>query len=276
MANPWSYADKRVLVAGCYSGMGAATARIVRDLGATVVGFDIKEPDYPLDQFRAVDLKDPAAIRAAVDATSAQGQLDNLFYCAGLSPVHPDVDVMLVNFLGLRETVEATVPHLRRGGAIASISSGAGMGYLASLGEVGEFLAIEDRAEACRWIEGKKGAPGFNAYAFSKMCTIVYTLQRGATLAPDAGIRINCTSPGPTATPMMPDFIETAGEAFMKRYPRPLGGDSTPEEQAWILAFLGSDMAAALNGENIFSDGGTSGGVMTGAIDPSVFMPDPE
>ena len=272
MANPWSYAGKRVLVAGCYSGMGAATARIVGELGAKVTGFDIKKPDYPLDQFREVDLKDPAAIRSAIEATAADGPLDTLFYCAGLSPVHPDADVMSVNFLGLRETVEGCIPHIRRGGSIATISSGAGMGYLASLGEVGEFLAIEDRSDAFEWIAGKGGTPGFNGYAFSKMCTIVYTLQRGATLAPEKGIRINCISPGPTATPMMPDFIETAGAEFMKRYPRPLGGDSTPEEQAWILAFLGSDMAAALNGENIFSDGGTSGGVMTGAIDPSVFM----
>jgi len=254
--------------------MGAATAGILKDLGASVIGFDIKKPEVAVDEFHEVDLKDAAAIRGAVGSITAGGPLDNVFYCAGLSPVHSDLDVMLVNFLGLRETIEACIPQMPRGGSIASISSGAGVGYLASLAEVGEFLAIDDRDEACRWVESKSGSPSFNGYVFSKMCTIVYTTHRGVSLAPETGIRINCISPGPTATPMMPDFIETAGKEFMARYPRPIPGDSTPEQQAWILAFLGSDLASYINGENIFSDGGTSAGLLTGAIDPAALMPD--
>ncbi len=274
MSNPLSYDGKRVLVTGCFSGMGAATAKIVKELGAHVTGFDIKKPEVAIDEFREVDSKDDAAIRAAVDDAAAGGPIDVLFYCAGLSPVHPDFDVVLVNFLGLRETVEACVPHMARGGAIATISSAAGMGYLASMPELGEFLALGDRDEQRRAIEAKQGQPGFNAYAFSKMCTIFYTLQRGATLAPQAGVRMNCISPGPTATPMMPDFVETAGQGYMERYPRPLGADATPEQQAWILAFLGSDLASYINGENLYTDGGTSGGVMTGSIPASALMPD--
>ncbi len=274
MNNPLSYDGKRVLVAGCFSGMGAATATIVKELGAHVTGFDIKRPEIAIDEFREVDARDDAAVRSAVDAVAANGPIDVLFYCAGLSPVHPDFDVILVNFLGLRETVEACVPHMPQGGAIATISSAAGMGYLASMPELAEFLALSSRDEQRRAIEAKTDQPGFNAYAFSKMCTIFYTLQRGATLAPETGVRINCISPGPTATPMMPDFVETAGKSYMDRYPRPLGGDATPEQQAWILAFLGSDLASYINGENLYTDGGTSGGVMTGSISAAALMPD--
>lgn len=274
MTNPLSYEGKRVLIAGCFSGMGAATARIAKDLGAFVSGFDIKEPEVAIDEFRTVDLKSKAAIDAAVAEVAAAGPIDTLFYCAGLSPVHPSLDVMQVNFLGLRDTVEACLPNMRRGGSITSISSAAGMGYLASIADVGEFLALPDLDAAREAIAAKEGTPGFNAYAYSKMCTIIYTMQKGVTLAGEAGVRINCISPGPTATPMMPDFVEVAGKGYMDRYPRPLGADSTPEQQAGIMIFLGSDLASYVNGENIFSDGGTTGGVMTGAIDAAALMPD--
>lgn len=277
MSNSLSYEGKRVLVAGCFSGMGAATAKIVKDLGGYVSGFDIKKPDLDLDEFRTVNLKDAAAIEAAVGEVAAAGPIDTLLYCAGLSPVHPSFDVMQVNFLGLRNTVNACLPHMPRGASIASISSGAGMGYIASIPDVSSFLGLEDLDAARNFIADKEANdPGFGAYPYSKMCVIIYTMQQGATLASERGIRINCISPGPTATPMMPDFVETAGKKFMNRYPRPLGGDSTPEEQAWLMVFLGSDLASGLNGENIFSDGGTCGAVMTGAMDPSAIMPGPD
>lgn len=276
MSNPLNYEGKRVLVAGCFSGMGAAAAVILKDLGAHVTGFDIRMPESQLDEFREVDLKDEGAIARAVGEAASQGPIDNVFYCAGLGPVHPPLDVMRVNFLGLRDTVEACIPHMPRGGSIATISSGAGVGYLVAMGDVLEFLAIEDRTEACRWIESRSKAPDWNAYVFSKQCIIVYTARQGVTLAPDNGVRINCISPGPTATPMMPDFVATAGEKYMARYPRPVAGDATPEQQAWILAFLGTGLAAYINGENIFSDGGTSMGLMTGAIDPARVQPDTE
>lgn len=277
MSNPLSYEGKRVLVAGCFSGMGAATAKIVKDLGGYVSGFDIKKPDLPIDEFRTVDLKDPAAIESAVGEVAAGGPIDTLFYCAGLSPMHPTFDVIQVNFLGLRNTVNACIPHMPRGGSITSISSGAGMGYIASIPDVSEFLGLPDVDAARKSIAEKEAAgAGFGAYPYSKMCVIVYTMQTGATLASERGIRINCISPGPTATPMMPDFVETAGKKFMDRYPRPLGGDSTPEEQAWVMVFLGSDLASGVNGENVFSDGGTCGAVLSGGMDPSAIMPGPD
>ncbi len=108
----------------------------------------------------------------------------------------------------------------------------------------------------------------FESYSFSKMCTIVYTLRRGAQLPQEAGIRLNCISPGPTDTPMMPHFIENIGKAFMDAYPKPIGRNSTSEEQGWPLAFLNSDAATYISGENLFTDGGTAGGMMTGAIAP--------
>lgn len=139
--------------------------------------------------------------------------------------------------------------------------------------QVKPLVEIDDFAEARAWVEEKAKQEGFDPYTFSKMCTIVYTLSRGCTLAPQTGIRINCISPGPTDTPMMPYFVEQTSQEFMDRFPKPLGRMSTPEEQGWVLAFLNSEAASTVNGENVFTDGGFAGGLWTGRIDPSALMP---
>jgi len=269
-----NYENKRVVVAGCYSGMGEATARIASGLGADVVGIDIKKPSVDVSRFLEVDLRDPAAIDASVSEISSGGPIDALFYCAGLpGGKFPDLDVMLVNYIGQKHMVEACAPHMKSGDAIASISSAAGMGYLAAMEQVKEIVRLDDHAAAKAWVEQRIGKEGFEPYSFSKMCTIVYTLSRAASLTKDTGIRLNCISPGPTDTPMMPAFVENVGKAFMDNYPKPIGRNSTAEEQAWPLIFLNSPAASYISGENLFTDGGTAGGLMTGAIDPSSMVP---
>src|SRR3990172_987387 len=119
---------------------------------------------------------------------------------------------MLVNFIGLRHTIETAVPHMPRGRAAGGISSGAGMASRGALAQVMPLIAIEAPAAAREWVA--KHQDELEAYSFSKMCTIVYTLRRGAVLAMERGIRLNCTSPGPTDTPMMPDIVKQSGQAF--------------------------------------------------------------
>ena len=63
MKDRFSYEGKRVLVGGCASGIGAATAQGALELGATVVGLDVVEPTVALDGFVAADLGDHAAVR---------------------------------------------------------------------------------------------------------------------------------------------------------------------------------------------------------------------
>ena len=65
---------------------------------------------------------------------------------------------------------------------------------------------------------------------------------------------------------MMPSFIEHAGAKFMAAYPRSVGRNSTAEEQGWPLAFLNSNAASYISGENLYTDAGTAGGLMTGAV----------
>ena len=268
MQNLFRYDGLRVLVCGCYSGMGEATAKIVRSLGAEVVAADVKKPSFDFSAYLETDLRDPKAIEQMVAAAAKGGRIDRLFYCAGLPGTKPAVDVMGVNFIGLRHTAEQCVPHLPRGGAIASISSAAGMAYGMMQDKVGALLATNTPAEAREWVEKHQKEPWFEPYSFSKMCTILWTFRRGAKLTPATGIRLNCISPGPTDTPMMPDFEAATGgnPQFIDLFAQGLGRRSTPAEQAWPMIFLNSDAASYISGENLYTDGGTSAGLMMGTI----------
>src|SRR5687768_15910526 len=57
-ADLFTYSGKRAVVVGGASGMGAATARLVRDLGGDVVVLDVKDPVEPVGRFGRLDLRD--------------------------------------------------------------------------------------------------------------------------------------------------------------------------------------------------------------------------
>jgi NAD(P)-dependent dehydrogenase (short-subunit alcohol dehydrogenase family) len=87
------------------------------------------------------------------------------------------------------------------------------------------------------------------------------------------GIRLNSLNPGPTDTPMMPAFIESQGQEFFDNFPKPIGRNSTAEEQAWCLVMLNSPRSSYVVATSVFADGGFTGGLFTGGIDPTVLMP---
>jgi NAD(P)-dependent dehydrogenase (short-subunit alcohol dehydrogenase family) len=163
--------------------------------------------------------------------------------------------------------------RMQPGSAIASISSTAGAGYLMNIGTLMPLVTAPGFAAAKEWCENHPDEIA-GGYGPSKETIILWTLWASFALA-DKGIRVNCISPGPTDTPMMPDFEKYVGKEFMEAFPVPLGRRSTPDEQAWPLIFLNSKLASYITGENLISDGGTMGAVMTGNIDISVLMPAP-
>ena len=92
------YDGKRVLVSGGATGMGAAVAKLVAELGGEVVVADIQPVDFAVDSVE-VDLRQQSSIDAALASVGAP--IHALFSCAGVSgaPFSP-VDVMLANFVG--------------------------------------------------------------------------------------------------------------------------------------------------------------------------------
>lgn len=269
MTSVWSYEGMRVVVSGGGgAGMGAATVRELSRLGADIHVLDLKPPPVDVSGYHAVDLRDPRAIESAVDAVG--GPVHALFNCAGLpGGRYSDLDTFTVNFAAMRHLTDLVVGNMSEGAAIAGISSGAGAGWQANIAKWMPLVTCQGWDETIRWLESHPDEIA-TGYAPSKEAIIVWTLWRSFELA-KRGIRINCTSPGPTDTPMMPDFEEQVGKAFMDHYPIPLGRRQTPEEQAYPLIFLNSRAASATTGENLLTDGGTIAAFTVGTLDMSVF-----
>jgi NAD(P)-dependent dehydrogenase (short-subunit alcohol dehydrogenase family) len=272
VTSEWGYEGSRVIVSGGGgAGMGAAAVRHLSDLGAEVHVIDLKEPPVKVASYQPVDLRDPAATAAAVEKIG--GSIDALFNCAGLpGSKFPDLDVMLVNLVGMRHLAELVSARMKPGAAIASISSTAGSGYLMNIGKWMPLVTTPGFEAAKAWCETHADEIA-GGYGPSKEAIIIWTFWASFAMA-EKGIRVNCISPGPTDTPMMPDFEEFVGKEFMDSFPVPLGRRSTADEQAWPLIFLNSKLASYITGENLITDGGTMGAVMTGCIDMSNMVPD--
>jgi len=262
------YKNKRVIVSGCFSGMGEATARILSGLGAEVHGMDYKETALDLASFTQVDLRNPDAIDAAVAGIG--GKVDALFNCAGLPQTAPALDVMKVNYAGTRRVTEQVLPLMGEGGAIVSISSNGGLGWSRRMPVLMDLLSQQGFDAAVAWCEQHMDQVQ-EGYAFSKEAIIVWTMLTSSKLIKN-GIRINCTMPGPTETPMMSHFKQASGETVIDAAMQPINRPSTPEEQANALIFLNSDAASYINGVALPVDGGFMGGVATGQVDLSAMM----
>lgn len=268
MTDILGYKDKRVIVSGCFSGMGEATAKMLLELGAEVHGLDFKDSALPLASFTNVDLRDPASIEAGV--AKVGGKVDALFNCAGLPQSCPALDVMKVNFIGTRHLTEQVLPLMGTGGAIASIASTGGLGWSRRIPTNMEMITTKGWDAALTWCEANMETVG-TGYGFSKENIIVWTQYMGAQLI-KRGIRINCTLPSPTQTPMMAAFEADAGKDVIEAATQPMGRYSTPAEQAGGLVLLNSALASIVNGVVFPVDGGFMGGVATGQVDLSVMM----
>ena len=271
MKDLFSYEGKRVLVGGCASGIGAATAQGALELGATVVGLDVVEPTVALDDFVAADLGDYAAVRRAL--TALDNPFDAVFLCSGISDGKGlgGEQVITINFIGTRELLDGLSPNMAPGAAIGLIASLAAVDVAERWDEVGDFLAQPTWEAAVQWCRSHEHllAPG-EAYPFSKLAITGYVLRNAAPLA-RRGIRINCISPSPVLTPFLNDTKRMPGaEEALARFPIPLGRHSEPEEQAAVLLFLGSAAASFVTGQNVWTDGGYTAAVTAGDAAPVV------
>jgi len=260
------YKNKRVIVSGCFSGMGEATARLLVELGAEVHGLDFKETNLKLASFNKVDLRDPATIDAAI--AKIGGKVDALFNCAGLPQTAPAMDVMKVNFIGMRHLTEQVLPLMSEGSSIVTISSNGGMGWSRRIPVHMELVAQQGYDAAVKWCESHREEHVKEGYSFSKEAVVVWTMFLSSKLIKQ-GIRINCTLPGPTQTPMMAHFEAATEDKVLKCFQQPINRCSTPEEQAVPLIFLNSPRASFLNGLALPVDAGFMAGMMTGQIDLS-------
>jgi NAD(P)-dependent dehydrogenase (short-subunit alcohol dehydrogenase family) len=253
---------KVAIVTGATGGIGEASVRLFASEGAKVLAADVEdERGRRLEArqkgnvvYRHVDVSSEEDIKGAVKAAVDKwGRLDVIFNNAGIvgavGPIEAvkveDFDRTLrVNLRGVFLGMKHASPVMRAQGSGSIINTASTAAALAGFGN--------------------------HIYSASKAGIVQLTRSVSMELG-EAGIRVNCISPGYVPTPMIGiarSLTRDEAEAKMHiiedafRDAQPLRGPIMPEEIAKAALFLASDESRFVTGQNLFVDGGVTGGKM--------------
>jgi NAD(P)-dependent dehydrogenase (short-subunit alcohol dehydrogenase family) len=250
---------KTIVVTGVSSGIGARTAGLAAQLGADVIGVDIKEPTAPLGAFVKTDLSSPQSIAELADMLPQR--IDALCNVAGLSGLVGAAKTLAVNFYGLRAVSEALAPRLREGGAIVNVASIAGYGWRANLDRAKAMIAPPGFPDIAALLAAHK-VPDAEGYPLSKELLLLWTMRAAhQPLFKERGIRVNAVSPGPVVTPILKEFRTVFGDPRVDSDIARVGRAGAPPDIAPVVLFLCSDAARWINGANVPADGGLEASV---------------
>ncbi|ENN89752.1 short-chain dehydrogenase/reductase SDR [Rhizobium freirei PRF 81] len=245
---------KTILITGVASGIGARTAELAGQMGADVIGVDVREPTQAGAAFIKGDISTPSGVAEIVQQLPRR--IDALANVAGLSGSTGIVATLAVNFYGLRALTEAVAPRLREGGAVVNVASIAGYGWRANLERAKTLTAIESFPDI-ESLATKYGLKDEEGYPLSKELLLLWTMRAAhQPLFKEHGIRVNAVSPGPVETPILKQFRAVLGDERVDSDISRVGRAGTSADIAPAILFLCSDGARWINGTNLATDGG--------------------
>ena len=235
------------IVTGAASGLGAATAALLAERGATVLGLDLSasiESVQPPARVRllAADVTSRADIEAAVASIDGP-PLRLVVNCAGIAPARRILSSQGVHDTDLfRRTIEINLIGTFTVLAVASERIAT-----TEPDENGQRGVIVNTASVAAF----EGQIGQIAYSASKGGVVGMTLPAARDLA-RYGIRVNTIAPGIVDSPMLASFPQEVRDSLAASVPFPqrLG---TPKEFAHLVAMIAEH--DYLNGETIRMDG---------------------
>jgi len=244
-----------IALTGSASGIGAATAELLRKQGDRVIGVDLRDADV------IADLSTPAGRAAAVEGvlSACGGTLDGAVACAGVGYTSQRSAslVVSVNYFGAVAFLDGVRDALSRSprAAAVAISSNSTIAVPTLPAELLD-ACLEDREEAA--LEQAEASP-WASYAGSKTALAHWVRLRAVT--PEwagAGIRLNAIAPGRIRTAMDDEMLgDDQMRDAVEAFPIPLGAPGEPEDIGGFVAFLLSPQARFFCGSVLFQDGGT-------------------
>ncbi len=228
------------VVTGGASGIGAATAKLLRARGAQVAVLDraiMEGPDYYI-----CDVSDGGQIDQATRKVAREhGRIDIVINNAAIGAVGDvttnDDDewrrVLDVNVLGIVRMSRVTLPYLRQSPSAAIVNT-------------------------CS-IVAKVGVANRALYAASKGAVASLTLAMAADHVRE-GVRVNAVLPGTADTPwvsrLLADAEDPTAAANSLRRRQPIGRLVTADEVAHAIAYLASPCSQSTTGSLLTVDGG--------------------
>lgn len=244
-------AAQRILVTGASSGIGRAIALLLNERGATVLanGRDMER----LEQVRTACADPSRMLLAPRDMTADMESLP--VWLKGLSrqfgPLHGlvcsagatwNAPMALYDLAKVRQLFDLCChAPLLLGGAFCDRRANTGTG--AAIVFIAAAAAVAPN-------------PGQGAYGAAKAALVSGAVCLAKEAAP-RGVRVNCISPGLVQGPMMDATVEQLGQSFLEKeqplYPLGFG---KPQDVASMAAFMLSQEASWLTGQNIMLAGG--------------------